>query len=319
MPTILITGGHSGIGLECVKHVAAKKFDVVLVGRDILRLVEVAAVVGAQFQVRVSTIQMDLGSLASVREAAGRCRAMIESGEIADLRAVLCNAGATFRGDPTYTEDGHELTFATNYLGHFLLVQLLLEVMDREGRVVFTASGTHDPETADGRFIGRAVKPEADALAKAGLDGYPPLTGGKRYTTSKLCVILHCYELDRRLKAAGRGITTIAYDPGAIAETGLLRDLPGAARALIGSRAVRWLMRRFGLTLGDLVQSGRALGDLATLPAYGSGRYFQWQDGALTERCSARMSYDLALARELWRASRTLARLGPEEETRGLL
>ncbi|QDL93150.1 SDR family NAD(P)-dependent oxidoreductase [Paroceanicella profunda] len=319
MPTILITGGHGGIGLECVKHVAAKKYDLVLLGRNVSRMDEVAEDLRANFAVKVSPIQVDLGSLASVREAACRCLSLIESGEIAGLQAVLCNAGATFRGEPTYTEDGYELTFTTNYLGHFLLVQLLLDALDREGRIVFTASGTHDPDTADGRFIGRATKPVAEVLAKAGLDGHPPLTGGERYTTSKLCVILHCYELDRRLRAAGRGITTIAYDPGAIAETGLLRDLPGAARAMIGSRVMRWLMRRFGLTLGDLEQSGRALADLATATAYGSGCYYQWQDGALVERRSAAMSYDLELARDLWAESKRLSRLGQDEEPGMLL
>lgn len=319
MPTILITGGHSGIGLECIKRVAANKFDIVLLGRDILRLEEVATAIKDQFRVRVSTIPMDLASLASIREASGQCRALMESGEITGLRAILCNAGATFRGDPTYTEDGHELTFATNYLGHFLLVQLLLDALDKDGRVVFTASGTHDPDTADGKFIGRAVKPQAGALAKAGQDGHPPLTGGTRYTTSKLCVILHCYELDRRLKAAGQSITTVAYDPGAIAETGLLRDLPRPARALIGSRAARWLMKRFGLTLGDLVQSGHALGDLATLRDYGSGHYFQWKNGTLMERRSAKMAYDQELARKLWRDSKLLAQQSPEEEPKRLI
>ncbi|PCC67119.1 NAD(P)-dependent dehydrogenase, short-chain alcohol dehydrogenase family [Nannocystis exedens] len=314
MPTILITGGHSGIGLECVKELAARGVDIVLAGRDLARLDETAAALRLRCGVKVTTLGMDVSCLGSIREAAAQCRRMIESGEIGRLQAILCNAGATFRGEPSYTKDGYELTFATNYLGHFLLVQLLIDSLEEDGRVVFTASGTHDPDTTDGKFIGRAVKPDAFALAKTGLDGNKRLPGGKRYTTSKLCVVLHAYELDRRLKAAGLRISSIAYDPGAIAATGLLRDVPGPARAMIGSRPVRWLMKRVGLTLGDLVQSGRALAHLAVSSDVLSGRYYQWKDGALHERRSADLTYDQMLAEALWRDSRTLVQLSPEEE-----
>jgi NAD(P)-dependent dehydrogenase (short-subunit alcohol dehydrogenase family) len=314
MSTILITGGHGGIGFQSVRQLAAQGINIVLAGRDAGRLEEAASSIRSEFGVNVATVEMDVSSLASVRKAAAQCRQMIDSGTISRLKAILCNAGATFRGDPTYTKEGYELTFATNYLGHFLLVQLLLDSLEADGRVVFTASGTHDPDTADGKFIGLAIKPDAVALAKTGLDGEKALPGGPRYTTSKLCTVLHSYELDRRLKAAGVGISVIAYDPGAIAETGLLRDLPGPARAMIGSRPVRWLMRRMGLTLGDLVQSGLALADLATGENYGSGRYYQWKNGALGERRSAAMSYNEGLAQALWTDSKKLAGVSPDEE-----
>ncbi|CAM5332315.1 SDR family NAD(P)-dependent oxidoreductase [Sphingobium scionense] len=314
MSTILITGGHSGIGFECVKRLATQGIDLVLAGRNPAKLEAAASSIRSGAGVKVAAVELDVSSLGSVRTAAAQCRQMMERGAISRLQAILCNAGATFRGDPTYTGDAYELTFATNYLGHFLLIQLLLDSLKEDGRVVFTASGTHDPDTADGKFIGRAVRPDAFALAKTGLDGNKPLSGGTRYTTSKLCTVLHAYELHRRLRAAGLGISSIAYDPGAIAETGLLRDLPGPARAMIGSPPVRWLMRRMGLALGDLVQSGHALAGLATAKNVGSGRYYQWKDGVLGERRSAAMSYDEELAQALWRDSKKLVGVGSDEE-----
>ncbi|HTG39380.1 SDR family NAD(P)-dependent oxidoreductase [Sphingomonas sp.] len=314
MAVILITGGHGGIGFQCAKRLAALGYDLVLAGRNPDRLEEAASTIRSSSDISIFTVAMDVSSLGSVRAAAARCRQMVDSGSIGRLQAILCNAGATFRGEPTYTADGYERTFATNYLGHFLLVQLLLDTLEADGRVVFTASGTHDPDTADGKFIGRAVRPDAFALARMGLNGGKSLPAGTRYTTSKLCTVLHSYELDRRLRAAGLRISTIAYDPGAIAETGLLRDLPGPARAIIGSPPVRWLMRRMGLTLGELIQSGQALADLALAENVGSGRYYQWKDGALGERRSAVMSYDEGLARKLWSDSRELAGIGPEQE-----
>lgn len=313
MQTILITGGYSGIGFECAQQLAGQGFDILLAGRNRERLDEAASALRASCDASVRTLEVDVSSLRSVREAAARCRHMIESGEVRPLRAISCNAGATFRGEPTYTDDGYEVTFATNYLGHFLLVQLLLDSLQDDGRVVFTSSGTHDPDTADGKFIGRAVRPDAVALAKMGLDGHAVLDGGRRYTTAKLCVVLHAYELDRRLKAAGRRVSVLAYDPGAIAATGLLRELPRPARVMIGSRPVRWLMKRMGVTLGDRVLSGRALADLAVSDVYLSGRYYQWNDGRLAERRSAEMTYDAALAQALWQASTSLVNLAPDE------
>ncbi len=313
MQTILITGGHSGIGFECVKQLASQGFRIILAGRDPRRMQDAATALRSAWGAEVATVEMDVSSLRSVRAGAAQCRQMLEGTELGRLRGILCNAGATFRGEPSYTEEGLELTFATNYLGHFLGVQLLLDELEADGRVVFTASGTHDPDSADGKFIGRAVRPDALALAKMGLDENQVLPGNQRYTTSKLCVVLHAYELERRLKAAGRRISVVAYDPGAIAATGLLRDIPGPARAIIGSRPVRWLMKRRGVTLGDLVQSGRALADLAVSENVQSGRYYQWNDGELRERRSASMSYDTELAQALWRDSKRLVSLTPEE------
>ena len=313
MQTILITGGYSGIGLECVKQLASQGFRIILAGRDPRRMQDAATALRSGWGAEVATVEMDVSSLRSVRAGAEQCRQVLQSGEFNRLQAILCNAGATFRGEPSYTEEGLELTFATNYLGHFLLLQLLLDEIEADGRVVFTASGTHDPDSADGKLIGRAVRPDAFALAKMGSDGSPALPGSQRYTTSKLCVVLHAYELERRLKAAGRRISVIAYDPGAIAATGLLRDVPGPARAIIGSRPVRWLMKRRGVTLGDLVQSGHALAELAISENVQSGRYYQWNDGELHERRSAAMSYDTELAQALWHDSKRLVGLTPEE------
>lgn len=314
MPTILITGGHSGIGFECVKHLAAQGIDIVLAGRNLARVEEAATAIRSSSGVNVTTVEMDTSSLRSTRQAAAQCLRLIQSGEIDRFQAIICNAGATFSGEPSYTEDGYEVTFATNYLGHFLLVQLLLDSIEEDGRVVFTASGTHDPDTADGKLIGAAVKPDAFALANTGKDGTKALAASKRYTTSKLCTVLLAYELDRRLKAAGLDISSIAYDPGAIAETSLIREQPAPVRAMARSRPIKWLMRRMGVTIGDLVLSGRSLADLAISKNVVSGRYYQWKDGTHNERRSAKMTYDQELAETLLRDTKKLVDLSPGEE-----
>ncbi len=109
---------------------------------------------GDQYGVDVTTLQLDLSSLESVREAADTCKAMLKPGQIDALQAIPCNAGRQFQGPILYSKDGYEETFATNYLGHFLLVNLLLDSISEKGRVVFTVSGTHDPATMDGKMVG---------------------------------------------------------------------------------------------------------------------------------------------------------------------
>ena len=84
---------------------------------------------------------------------------------------MLCNAGAQFRGPISYSKDGFEETFAINHLGHFLMVNLLLDCLTENGGVVFTASGTHDPETMDGKMVGKAIEPDAILLANEGKQG----------------------------------------------------------------------------------------------------------------------------------------------------
>jgi NAD(P)-dependent dehydrogenase (short-subunit alcohol dehydrogenase family) len=316
MPTALITGGHGGIGYECARQLAAgPRFNLILAGRDLTRVEPAAQRLRTEYGVQVTALHMDTSSLASVREAAARCRAMMQRGGVDVLQAIVCNAGARIEA-VNYTADGYEETFATNHLGHFLLIELLIDCMAGNGRVVFTTSGTHDPETMDGKLVGAVVEPNAIALANDGKDGRKPTAAGKRYSTSKLCNILHAYELHRRLRRSGSSIASIAYDPGSTAGTGLLRGLPKVVQWLATTAFARWLQRRLGVTMGDLEFSGSSLGRIAADPAFAdaSGQYFQANDGRLLRVRSSKMSYDEQRATRLWNDSRELVHLLPGEE-----
>ncbi len=316
MATFLITGGHTGIGLACSTQIASTAgSNLVLAGRSIERMELAAQKLRATHGVKVHTLLLDTSSLASVRSAAAQCRAMLGSGEIDSLQAILCNAGGQFRGPMSYSLDGYEETFATNYLGHFLLVQLLLDHVVDPGRIVFTASGTHDPDTADGKMVGKAAEPNAVTLANDGKNGAKPLSAGIRYSTSKLCVMLFAYELNRRLNQSGSRIASIAFDPGSIPETGLLKRLPKPVQWLTRSSGMKAIMKRMGVTQGSIGFSGAALGRIAADPAFAgaSGKYLQSNDGQLIERRSSTASYDEAKAAQLWRDTEALVHLQPEE------
>ena len=233
MPTILITGGHAGIGFACAKQLASRsRCDLVLAGRNLERMEPAVQQFRTSYGVKVTTLKLDTSSLASVREAAAEFRNLLDSGKVASFDVLLCNAGGRHNGPTTYSPDGYEMTFATNCLGHFLLIELLVDRIADGGRIVFTASGTHDPDTTDGKMVGKVLEPNAIALANDGKEGRKPLSAGVRYSTSKLCTMLYAYELHRKLRRAGSSIASIAFDPGSIPETGLLRTMPNPCNGL---------------------------------------------------------------------------------------
>jgi NAD(P)-dependent dehydrogenase (short-subunit alcohol dehydrogenase family) len=316
MTTVFITGGHSGIGLECSRQLAARGVNIILAGRSPEKMQSVADELRALGDIAVTTVELDTSSLASVRSAAATCAALAQRGEIERLHAVLSNAGGRFDGEVKYSPEGYELTFATNCLGPFLLTQLLLPLMSADGRIVFTASGTHDPDTTDGKMVGKAVEPDAVALANIGNNGSKPLSAGKRYSTSKLCTVMYAYELARRLQHADSSVSSIAYDPGSVPETGFLRDMPILVQWLATTSLFNWVSKRIGTTTSTVGFSGAALADLAVAPQYAShsGTYFQAQEGKLSQVRSSKTSYDQQRALTLWNDSKRLVSLLPDEE-----
>lgn len=309
--TVLITGGHKGIGLEATRKILEQgRCDLILSGRNQMEIDAAAHDLGVRYDARIRTVGMDVASLASVWQAAAAVRTMVREGTVGPLQVLMLNAGAQFMGPPQYTEDGYEKTFATNCLGHFLLLNLLLDDMQDRGRIVFTASGTHDPDTMDGRIVGKAAEPDAVRLATDGRHG-KPLPWGVRYSTSKLCTMLYAYELDRRLQAQGSSIQSIAFDPGLIVETGLSRSAPVMAQQFMRTGFAKWLFRTLGVTMGSIPFSGDALARVAVGSDFAdaSGRYMQSTSGRLIEARSSAMSYDIDRAQRLWADSARLVGL----------
>jgi hypothetical protein len=186
------------------------------------------------------------------------------------------------------------------------MVNLLLDSVAPTGRVIWTASGTHDPARMDGKAVGAAAEPDANALAQQGRDG-KPISAGRRYATSKLCTILYSYELDRRLRSSASSKVSIAYDPGFIPEIGMGKQAP----AIFRSAPIKFLLRKFGMTMGQMPLSGEALAMLAAAPEFAeqSGKYFHSNNGLLRETRSSTASYDERKAFKLWNDSEELVQL----------
>ncbi len=182
------------------------------------------------------------------------------------------------------------------------MVNLLLDEVAGNGRIVIMASGTHDPETMDGKMVGKAVEPDAMKLTRTGKNGNKPISGGQRYSTSKLLDVLFAYELDRRLRKMRSSIEAIAFDPGFIPETGLGRSAPKFAQMLSQVGLVKWILKKLGVTMSSIAFSGASLAEILVAPQFknSSGKYLQAKDNTLKEARSSKASYDRKLAERLW-------------------
>ena len=310
--TALITGGNSGLGLECARALLAQQpaWHVIIASRDRARSeAAVEELQGGRSGCTVEARGLDLGSLADVRRFAGELLDDLRTAAVPPLRALVCNAGLQFT-KRAVSSDGHEATFAINHLGHFLLTNLLLGALVPPARIVFVSSGTHDPAERTGiphpRF--RGVRALADPRDDGG-DADPGRFGRRAYSTSKLCNVLCTYELARRLEADCRSrpdarITVNAFDPGLMPGTGLGRDYPPWLQFI-------WRNVLPALTLLPKVNSartsGRNLAWLASDPTleHTTATYFRLRQAIP----SSRDSYNETWARELWDDSAALVGL----------
>ncbi len=191
----VVTGANSGIGLIAAQELARAGAGVVLACRNAEKGEAAAASIREEAPgASVSVEALDLSSLASVRAFAERFAAAHDS-----LDLLINNAGlmAPPRGE---TADGFELQLGTNHLGHFALTGLLLGRLEgrEDARVVTLSSTAHK--------IGKINFDDLQSERRYGR--------WRAYCQSKLANILFARELERRLRAAGSSVKSLAAHPG---------------------------------------------------------------------------------------------------------
>jgi NAD(P)-dependent dehydrogenase (short-subunit alcohol dehydrogenase family) len=193
--TAIVTGANSGLGRIVARELARRGAQVIIASRDNAKGAEAARAIRAAFpSSTVEAAQLDLANLRSIRAFADRIR---EGNDHIDL---LINNAGVMAAPYRRTADGFELQFGTNHLGHFALTGLLLPLLyeGHDARVVTVSSNNH----------------------KAGKMNFDDLQGERRYSRwgayaqSKLANLLFAFELDRRLKAAGSRLISVAAHPG---------------------------------------------------------------------------------------------------------
>jgi NAD(P)-dependent dehydrogenase (short-subunit alcohol dehydrogenase family) len=278
--TAVVTGSNSGIGYEAALALAQHGAAVVLACRDLERAEgAVASIRAAAPGATVSTLQLDLASLASVRRAAEQL-----CGAYDHLDLLIDNAGLMF---PPYgrTEDGFELQIGTNHLGHFALTGLVLDrLMATPGsRVVAVSSMAHRMGAIDFDDLEFERRRYSRFVA---------------YGQSKLANLLFMYELQRRLGAAHAETIALAAHPG-IASTQLSRFLPGWTRPFSGVLSQDARMGALP-TLRAAVDPAAQGGEY-----YGPGGWMQTRGFPRRVESSAR-SHDATVQRRLWERSEEL-------------
>ncbi|XP_027348846.1 short-chain dehydrogenase TIC 32, chloroplastic-like isoform X2 [Abrus precatorius] len=203
--TAIITGGASGIGLETARVLALRKVHVIIAVRNMVSAKKAKQYILEENQsARVDVMKLDLCSVNSVRSFVDKFIALD-----LPLNILINNAGIMFCPFKL-SEDGIEMQFATNHLGHFLLTNLLLDKMKQtakatgiEGRIVNLSSIAHNYTYRKGIRFDKINKRKGYGNKKA-------------YGQSKLANILHANELSRRLQEEGVNITANSVHPGVI-------------------------------------------------------------------------------------------------------
>ncbi|KAK4759481.1 hypothetical protein SAY87_022612 [Trapa incisa] len=203
--TVIVTGGASGLGLETARVLALRGAHVIIAARNMESAIDAKNSILEQCNTaNVDVLKLDLCSIQSVRTFATSFKDLN-----LPLNILINNAGVMFCPFQL-SRDGIEVQFATNYIGHFLLTELLLDKMKETARVT----------GIEGRIVNLSSIAHAHTY-KNGIEfdkiNYQRSYADKRaYGQSKLANILHANELSGRLKEEGANITVNSVHPGLI-------------------------------------------------------------------------------------------------------
>lgn len=274
-----ITGANSGLGFETAKLLAKKNARILLGIRSAKKSRATMRAIHAEYaQADMRAIPLDLSDLGSIEKAAALVR------EEPRLDVLINNAGIMMP-PRELTTDGFESQFGVNHLGGFALTGHLLDKLaqGRAPRIVITSSMAH-----------RAGKIAFDDI---NAEQYYSRWG--RYAMSKLANLLHMYELDRRLRAAGSPIIAVACHPG-VADTELARNFPDIMVSLMKPFA-GWVMNSpaqgawptLAAAVGEGVEGGQY---------FGPSRNGEWV-GPAREVQPRRKAKQVDLGKRLWTLS----------------
>ena len=254
--TVLVTGATDGLGRRVARKLAAKGARVLLHGRNPERLEAVLEEVrGQKGGGEAGSYLADLSSLAAVRGLAERILSDEEH-----LDVLVNNAGIISRRRRV-SEDGVELTFAVNYLSHFLLTGLLMPLLRDSvpARIVNVASAGQSPLDFSNPMLER---------------GYDAM---KAYSQSKLAQIMFTFELAKRQR--NTGVTVNALHPASLMDTKMVQDT-------------------FGYTMSTVEEGAEAVVRLAVSPEVEgvTSAYFDGTRGARADQ----QAYDQQARSKLW-------------------
>lgn len=279
--TVVITGGNTGIGKETAIDLAKRGAKVIIACRDMNKAKTAAEdIKRVSRSDNVHVIKLDLASFKSIRQ----CAESINKSE--ERLDVLLNNAGVMNCPHWLTEDGIEMQFGTNHVGHFFFTNLLLDLIKKSApsRIINVSSLGH---TFSGHLnFNDIVKREKSYNSTIA------------YAQSKLSNILFTKELAKKLE--GTGVTTYALHPGTV-DTELARHLRS-----------RWffmesfyqVMTFFLKTSYEGAQTNIYCAVEPSLEKE-TGKYYS----DCAEKSPAKTAFDEAAAKKLWELSESLTNL----------
>jgi retinol dehydrogenase 12 len=263
MQTIVVTGANTGIGAAFAREVARPGVALWLCCRSAVKTEPVLRDLRAR-GAEAHFVALDLGDLESAKRAAGELATALPR-----IDRLVNNAGIA--GTRGLTQQGFELAFGTNHLGHFALTLPLLPALSAaKGRIVNVSSGNH--------YLARSLDLGAVRRSTRSRTGLP------EYGVSKLANVLFTAELQRRHPT----IEAVALNPGRIASD-IWRRVPQPFR-----RVLPWLLR-----MGSVEVGGHTITNAAEVSLARETLYLD----KLRVREPSKLARDAALAAELWEFS----------------
>ena len=254
-------------------------WQVVTANRDPVRAAAAAdrlAIPSAQ----LSHLRFDLADLDSVRAGAETLVASLGR----PLDALVINA-AVYKPrleQPERSPQGYEISMATNHLGQFLLIHLLLPDLERSShpsrRVVILGTVTANSKELGGKIpipapadLGDLAGFKAGFQAPIAMANGKPFKPGKAYKDSKLCNMITTQELHRRLHGS-TGIVFSSLYPGCVADSPLFRHAPQAFQKIFP-----WFQKNITGGYVSQAQAGERVAQVVADPAFSSsGVHWSW-------------------------------------------
>ncbi|KAJ4797875.1 NAD(P)-binding Rossmann-fold superfamily protein [Rhynchospora pubera] len=284
----VVTGATSGLGKAAAIQLARQHYHLILAGRNPDLLIQTAQEIKElRLNCLVEPIQLDLSSYISIKNFQLSLKQRLSDlGFHHSIQLLVNNAGIlanSFRETP----DGFDEMMATNYIGAFVLTNLLMPLLKNSpvpSRVVNVTSFTH-------RCVFDLDVYEVLYARRKG-QNYPLAS---TYEYSKLCLLLFSYELHRRLHLEPTcHVSVMAADPGVV-KTNIMRELP-----LYISRFSLFVLRILCLLQPPEIGVNSII-DASLAPPESSGKYFFGGKCRTIE--SSSLSGDTKIAEKLWSAS----------------
>jgi NAD(P)-dependent dehydrogenase (short-subunit alcohol dehydrogenase family) len=277
----IITGGTSGIGRRVVARLLAdwQNHRITVVARPSPRMSQLRALPGAYEG--LSVVNGDLASLRSIAKACDEIQGMLGSDRI-DVLGL--NAGVQIVRGNASSADGLELSFAVNFLAHFLIVERLKWLLRPGGRIVFTSSEVHDPDAFCLMGITRATWQDPVVLADVERSQNHIASrvdrGEARYCASKLLCLMYVRHLARALPDVG----VVAFNPSIVPGTEIARD-----RSKLQQLGWKYVMPLLTPLLPGTRSLKKSASDLLWLMTEADGRWLSghYVDGRVAQPGSA--------------------------------